>query len=91
MPGSSDLGDVSYECPAVQLMCGMGPLAGGGHYGAHTVEFAQKACSSEALANGIEFVKAFAMTAVELLTDPSHLAAIKKEFETEKVDSILPV
>ncbi len=26
MPGSSDLGDVSYECPAVQLMCGMGPF-----------------------------------------------------------------
>ncbi len=91
MPGSSDLGDVSYECPAVQLMCGMGPLEDGGHYGAHTVEFAQKACSPEALDNGLEFVKAFAMTAVELLTDPSRLAAIKKEFETEKVDSVLPI
>ena len=59
MPGSSDLGDVSYECPAVQLMCGMGPLEDGGHYGAHTVEFAQKACSPEALDNAMEFVKAF--------------------------------
>ena len=80
LPGSSDLGDVSYECPAIQLMCGMGPLADGSHYGAHTVEFAQKACSEEAMENAQEFVKAFAMTGVELMTDPSHLKAIKEEF-----------
>ena len=49
------------------------------------------ALTPEALANALEFVKAFTMTAVELLTEPSHLAAIKKEFETEKVDSILPI
>ena len=90
MPGSSDLGDVSYQCPAIQLMCGMGPMEDGSHYGAHTVEFERRACSQEALDNGLEFVKAFTMTAVELLTDPSHLEAIKKEFETEKVDSLLP-
>lgn len=91
MPGSSDLGDVSYECPAVQLMCGMGPLEDGGHYGAHTVEFARKTCSKEALDNGLEFVKAFTMTAVELMTDPSHLEAIKKEFETEDTGMPFPL
>ena len=91
MPGSSDLGDVSYECPAVQLMCGMGPLEDGSHYGAHTVEFEKKACSPEALENGLEFVKAFTMTAVELLTDPSHLAAIKEEFEREDTGINFPI
>ena len=78
--GSSDLGDVSYECPAVQLACGMGPLADGSHYGPHTPEFASKTCSPEALDNCMEFIKAFAMTAVELMTDPAHLKAIKEEF-----------
>lgn len=91
MPGSSDLGDVSYECPAIQLMCGMGPLEDGGHYGAHTVEFEKKACSPEALENGLEFVKAFTMTAVELLTDPSHLAAVKEEFEREDTGINFPI
>lgn len=91
MPGSSDLGDVSYECPAIQLMCGMGPLEDGSHYGAHTVEFEKKACSPEALENGLEFVKAFTMTAVELLTDPSHLAAIKEEFEREDTGINFPI
>lgn len=80
LPGSSDLGDVSYACPSVQLMCGMGPLADGSHYGAHTREFAQKAGSEEALNNGLEFVKAFTMTAIELMTDPAHLKAIREEF-----------
>lgn len=91
LPGSSDLGDVSYECPAIQLMCGMGPLEDGSHYGAHTTEFAKKACSAEALDNGLEFVKTFAMTAVELLTEPAHLKAIREEFETEREGSPLPV
>ena len=80
LPGSSDLGDVSYECPAIQLMCGMGPMPDGSHYGAHTKEFVEKACSEEAINNGLEFVKAFTMTAIELMTDPSHLKAIKEEF-----------
>ncbi len=81
LSGSSDLGDVSYDCPSIQLMAGMGPLENGSHYGPHTVEFARKTCSNEAIENCLEFVKAFAMTAVEIMTDPSHLEAIKKEFE----------
>ncbi len=80
LPGSSDLGDVSYECPAVQLMCGMGAIEGGCHYGAHTKEFVERSRSEEALNNALEFVKAFTMTSVELMTDPEHLKAIKEEF-----------
>ena len=80
LSGSSDLGDVSYDCPSIQLMAGMGAMTDGSHYGPHTVEFARKTCSEEAIGNCLEFVKAFAMTAVELMTDPSHLEAIRKEF-----------
>ncbi len=80
LPGSSDLGDVSYECPSIQLMCGMGEMPDGSHYGAHTKEFVERACSEDALNNGLEFVKAFTMTAIELMTDPAHLKAIKEEF-----------
>ncbi len=29
LSGSSDLGDVSYDCPSIQLMAGMGPLENG--------------------------------------------------------------
>ena len=81
IPGSSDLGDVSYQCPAIQLCCGMGRDEGEGQYGPHTIEFARHAGSEQALENAIAFVKGFAMTAAELLTNPDHLAEIRKEFE----------
>lgn len=79
--GSSDLGDVSYECPAIQLMCGMGREPGEDHYVAHTKEFAAHACTPRALDNALTFVKGFALTAVKLMTEPEHLAAIKAEFD----------
>ena len=79
--GSSDLGDVSYQCPAIQLCCGMGLDDGEAKYGPHTIEFTRHACSEKALENAMHFVKGFAMTAAELLTNPNHLAAIRKEFE----------
>ncbi|MGN1413505.1 MAG: M20 family metallopeptidase [Anaerovoracaceae bacterium] len=79
--GSSDLGDVSYQCPAIQLCCGMGLDEGEAKYGPHTIEFVRHACSEQALDNAMHFVKGFAMTAAELLTNPDHLTAIRKEFE----------
>ncbi len=80
LPGSSDMGDVSHACPAIQLGCGMGPMEGVEAYEAHTSEFAQMACSEQAMNNCLDFVKGFALTAVELLTNPEHLQAIKTEF-----------
>lgn len=80
MPGSSDLGDVSHECPAVQLMFSMGTYKGGEYYGGHTVEFTEQAGSEEAMNQGLEFVKAFTMTGIELMTNPTHLKKIKAEF-----------
>lgn len=85
-PGSSDLGDVSYECPAIQLMCGMGREDGEEHYVAHTKEFAAHACSPRALENALIFVKGFALTAVRLITEPEHLAAIRAEFKERRAN-----
>ena len=78
--GSSDLGDVSYECPAIQLNSSMGPPLRGDNYYSHTVEFAEMAGQPCAFDNAVIFIKGFVMTAIELMTEPAHLAAIKEEF-----------
>lgn len=52
-----------------------------GGYGPHTVEFAQCAGSEEAIEAAFPVIKAFVMTAVELMTEPAHLEAIKEEFK----------
>lgn len=88
--GSSDLGDVSYECPAIQLMCGMGIEDGEEMYSPHTVPFEKHARSKAALDNAIEFIKAFTLTAQELLANPEHLEKIKKEFDSVSVVDELP-
>jgi len=80
LAGSSDMGDVSHACPAIQLGCGMGPMEDGRHYEAHTTEFAQMTCTDQAMNHCLDFVKGFALTAAELLTNPEHLQAIKAEF-----------
>ncbi len=77
--GSSDVGDVSYECPAIQLQSWMGPYEGGQYY-AHTTEFCEMAQRPSAFENSFRYVKGFVLTAIELMTDPRHLKAIKEEF-----------
>lgn len=95
IPGSSDLGDVSYCCPAVQLTCGMNPKGDKTYYAPHTKEFAEHAGSDTAIDNALDFVKAFTMTAIDLMRDPKHLEMIKEEFKTvgqeAGVDERLPL
>lgn len=78
-PGSSDLGDVSYETPAIQVIFKIGeypnPMGGG-----HTPEMAAAAGSEYGINNGLNFVKGLVMTAIELMTKPEALAAVKEEF-----------
>lgn len=78
--GSSDQGDVSYECPSIQLNSWMGPPLHGKNYYGHTVEFEEMACTPSAYDNAMNFIKGFVMTAIELMTNPDHLRAIKEEF-----------
>ena len=78
-PGSSDLGDVSYEAPAIQVIFKIGeypnPMGGG-----HTPEMAAAAGSEYGINNGLNFVKGLVMTEIELMTKPEALAAVKEEF-----------
>ena len=78
--GSSDAGDVSYECPTVQLAAGMGPNGTGKSYAPHTIEFTQMTCSEQAMENCMAYVKGFALTAAQLLANPAHMEAIREEF-----------
>jgi len=79
--GSSDFGDVSYECPGVQMVAGLGESVTGKQYFAHEHEFTLQTKSEQALENCLEFVKAFAMTAIKLITEPEHLEKIKAEYD----------
>ena len=72
-PASSDLGDVSYKAPSIQMRFKIGNSAG------HTHEFAQDACSEYGIQSGLNFVKGLTLTAIDLLSKPEILAAVKKE------------
>ncbi|MEG2014084.1 MAG: hypothetical protein RR063_12950, partial [Anaerovoracaceae bacterium] len=80
VPGSSDLGDVSYSCPAVQTVFKIGDAEGNPFGGAHTERFAECAGSEFGIQSGLTYIKGFTMTAIELMTEPKHLKAIKEEF-----------
>ena len=76
-PASSDLGDVSYRCPSIQNSFA---IINNVTSGPHTAEFAAAAGSDVAIANGMEFIKGFVLTAIELMTNPEELKKIKEEF-----------
>lgn len=78
LPGSSDLGDVSHRCPAIQSSF---DITEGKGYNQHTIEFAECAGTEEAVQAGFLVIRGFVMTTVELMTNPAHLAAIKEEFK----------
>lgn len=79
--GSSDVGDVSYECPAIQLSAGMGPDGSGKPYAPHTIEFTHMTCTDQAMDLCLAYVKGFALTAAQLLANPAHMKAIRAEFD----------
>lgn len=79
IPGSSDLGDVSYEAPAIQMVFKVGdypdPMGG-----AHTPELVEASASEYGMNNGLNFVKGLVMTAIDIMTKPEVLKAMKEEF-----------
>ena len=82
IPGSSDLGDVSYECPAIQISCKIKDCANVKNFGdgTHTREFAEAAASDFAINEALKCVKAFTLASIDLMTKPEILAEIKEEF-----------
>lgn len=80
--GSSDVGDVSYCCPAIHAMMG---ITGGRPCALHTPEFAACAGSREAFDKACLYMQATANAAGRLLSEPETLAQLKAEFN--RVDS----
>lgn len=79
--GSSDLGDVSYVCPSIQLNSSMGSSPDGKPYFGHTVEFCKMSGSDPAIENSYKYIEGMALTAIDIMTDPEILKAIKAEFD----------
>lgn len=78
--GASDLGNVSYVCPCIQLMCKLGDSPDGSDFGLHTHYLAERAGSDEAMQVGLDYVKILTATAIDVLTEPEFLAEIKEDF-----------
>ncbi|MCR4709580.1 MAG: M20 family metallopeptidase [Clostridiales bacterium] len=78
--GSSDIGDVSYCCPAIQTTTSLSAPGDETVYKPHTPEFAVRTGTEQAVKNCMDFVKGFTITAIQLMTEPKHLEAIREEF-----------
>ena len=79
--GSSDVGDVTYHCPAVQPLI---DISGGVVYPGHTPEFAKAAVSAEghlAMKNGARII---ARGVLRSLTDPELRDRMWADFKAEK-------
>jgi len=74
--GSSDVGNVSQVIPAIQPLIGIAPTG----MAIHTRDFAAAAVTPLAREGMLAAAKALAMTAHDLLADPSRVAAAKAEF-----------
>lgn len=75
--GSTDMGDVSWEVPAIHPYI---QITQGGVPG-HSREFAQAARSDRAKAAMLAAAKAVAATCIDVWTDPDLYRAIRQEFE----------
>ena len=76
--GSTDMGNVSYVVPSIHPLYKIGD----GSQVNHTREFTAITNTPEAHQNTLTAAKAMSMTAVDLLTNPTVLGQIKKEFST---------
>ncbi len=74
--GSTDMGNVSQEVPAIHPMVAIGSK----DLIAHTPEFAQAAVSEQGHQGMITAAKALAMTAIDLFTSPDLMEKARREF-----------
>lgn len=74
--GSTDMGDVSWEVPAIHPYIRIGP----GEIPGHSREFAEAAKSADAKRAMIAAAKAVAATCLELWTNPDLFRKVQEEF-----------
>ena len=75
MPGSSDVGNVSQACPAIQPMISITDVTVPGH----SQGMVEASCSEKGLAFIPLSAKVLANTAIDLICDPELLKSIKEE------------
>ena len=66
--------------PAIQTITGLSAPGENAVYKPHTPEFAVRTGTDQAVANCLDFVKGFTVTAIQLMTEPEHLEKIREEF-----------
>ncbi|MGN0735637.1 MAG: M20 family metallopeptidase [Anaerovoracaceae bacterium] len=79
LPGSTDMGNVSYEAPSIQPFFKIGDcfsLFSGGH----TPEMVEAAGSDYGVNGGLNFIKGMTLAAIDIMSDPHILADIREEF-----------
>lgn len=87
MPGSTDVGDVSWICPTSQIVAAT--CAGG--TAEHTWQMTAQGKSSIAHKGLLYAGKVLALSAIELLEHPETVKAAKEEFERRKGDGYRPL
>lgn len=77
MLGSSDVGNASYRCPAIQTSL---DVTQGVDIPGHTAEFCQVSKSDYAFEQAFRCIKGHALTGIALMEDPNLLQPIREEF-----------
>lgn len=78
--GSTDMGNVSRVMPSIHPYIAIAPEGTPGH----STAFRDAAATPEAHKNALAAAKALALTAIDVLTDPSLLNAARAEFEDRR-------
>jgi amidohydrolase len=74
--GSSDVGNVSALVPTIHPMIAIAPQ----EISVHSPEFASAAVSEEGMHGLLDGAKAMAMTAIDLIAQPTSMADVKRDF-----------
>jgi amidohydrolase len=80
LPGSTDMGNVCYECPGFHGVFGIEAPAGASN---HTKGFTAAAGTEDALARAIECGRGMARVAWKLLEDDAFAERVQKEWEAD--------
>lgn len=82
--GSSDIGNVSLVLPTIHPYMKIAPAGTPGH----SEEFREAAASAQAQEAMLRMAEALALTGVDLMQDPSFVAAAWEEFKTSEPDVV---
>lgn len=77
LAGSSDMGNASYRCPAIQTIYDVTHWV---EVPAHTAEFTEHVKSEYALNQSVTCAKAHVLTAIDLMENPEYIKNIHTEF-----------